>query len=106
MKEKNYTTPLEKMSDAIIMQDETPIRVCNPVTISAREYRELITDAVGNRKDAERYSAEVWELGQKLKNAEAKITEVETENKKLINELAKLEIELANYKEVCKNVRS
>ena len=76
------------------------------VTITIGEYKELITEAVGNRKDAERYANEVWGLRQDLTEAETKIAELETENKKLINELAALEVELANYKEVCKNVCS
>lgn len=74
------------------------------VTITTEEYRDLITEAAENRKEAEVERNNRWRYETELKSLKEEYAEIKAENKKLINEMAKLEVELANYKEVCKNV--
>lgn len=83
------------------------------VTITTEEYRDLITEAAENRKEAEiergnrwKHEAEIKALKEEIGRLSNENTMFSNENKKLINEMAKLEVELANYKEVCKNVCS
>lgn len=81
------------------------------VRISLEDYTKLIEANASLSKDVEKAMEHRWfvesknkELTTALDIKEGKIINLETENKKLITELAKLEVELANYKEVCKNV--
>lgn len=76
------------------------------VEITTEEYRDLITEAAENRKEAEVERNNRWRYETELKSLKEEYAEIKAENKKLINEMTKLEVELANYKEVCKNVRS
>ena len=76
------------------------------VTITTEEYRDLITEAAENRKEAEIERGNRWKHEAEIKALKEELAELKSENKKLINEMAKLEVELANYKEVCKNVYS
>lgn len=83
------------------------------VTITAEEYKDLITEAINKHRDADYERDRRWKAESEMTKfkvdllvANGRISELEIENKKLINEMAKLEVELANYKEVCKNVCS
>lgn len=80
--------------------------IISTVTISVKEYKELITETVENRKDAEFEKQNRWKLESEIKALKEEIVRLSNENKKFINEIAKLEVEIANYKEVCKNVCS
>lgn len=83
------------------------------VRISLEDYTKLIEANASLGKEVEKAMEHRWfvenknkELTTALDIKEGKIITLEEENKKLIHEMAKLEVELANYKGVCKNVCS
>ena len=93
--------------------EEKKIYPTAEVTITTEEYRDLITEAAENRKEAEiergnrwKLEAEIKALKEELNSLKNVIESLHSENRKLVNELSRLEVELANYKEVCKNVCS
>ena len=70
------------------------------VTITTEEYRDLITEAVEGRREADYERGNRWKYEMELKALKEEIFELKDENKKLINELAKLEVENAHYKAI------
>jgi chromosome segregation ATPase len=64
------------------------------VTITTEEYRDLITEAAENRKEAEVERNNRWRYETELKALKEEYAEIKAENKKLINEMAKIEVEL------------
>ena len=83
------------------MEENKKKYVPSPVTITTEEYKDLITEAVENRKEADFEKQNRWKLEAEIKALKEKIAELKNENKKLINEMAKLEVEIAHM-EVCK----
>lgn len=83
------------------MEENKKNYVPSPVTITTEEYRDLITEAAENRKEADFEKQNRWKMEAEIKELKAELAELKSENKKLINEMAKLEIEIANM-EVCK----
>jgi uncharacterized protein YlxW (UPF0749 family) len=71
------------------------------VTITTEEYRDLITEATENRKEAEIERDRRWSAEAEIKKLKEELASFKEENKKLINEMAKLEVEIAHM-EVCK----
>ena len=83
------------------MEENKKNYVPSPVTITTEEYRDLITEAAENRKEADFEKQNRWKMEAEIKELKAELAELKSENKKLINEMAKLEVEIANM-EVCK----
>ena len=83
------------------MEENKKNYVPSPVTITTEEYRDLITEATENRKEADFEKQNRWKMEAEIKELKAELAELKSENKKLINEMAKLEVEIANM-EVCK----
>ena len=72
------------------------------VKITLEDYTTLVKANVALAKDYEHEKESRWLTEAKNRELTTALASAEEENKKLVNELAALEIELANYTEVCK----